>query len=383
MTKHLAILGGGCAGLSLAARAAELPDMAMTVIDHPDHQTRRDHNWGCWSIQSLEITGLEIKGLEVAASIARKTWSRWAIITNTDRHIQTAQHHPYMAIESKAWLNHCRILARQQGVIFTAAKVTDIMPHKTAIELVAEPELPVFDQIADSRTPDLPKGIMLQHFRGVEIKTEHDVFDPECAVLMDFRCDQSRGIHFIYVLPYAKNRALVESTMFSPELAPDNFYDKAISDYCDHVLKTGKTMVLRREEGVIPMGFLAPRDDKVDAIGGNGGAIRPSSGYAFVFIQRQIETALASHKTYGKLRFKPPHKRLDLWMDAIFLAVIKKHPEYAPRLFVAIAKALTGDEMALFMSGLASHRLRLKIIMAMPKWPFIRAMFSRPWKDIK
>ena len=61
--QHMAILGGGCAGLSLAARVADWPDMAMTVIDHPDHKPRQDHNWGCWSIN----------GLEDALAMARKT----------------------------------------------------------------------------------------------------------------------------------------------------------------------------------------------------------------------------------------------------------------------------------------------------------------------
>jgi lycopene beta-cyclase len=370
--QHMAILGGGCAGLSLAARVADWPDMAMTVIDHPDHKPRQDHNWGCWSIN----------GLEDALAMARKTWPQWAIITDAGIHKQSSDHHPYMAIESKAWLNHCRIQARQQGVTFTAARLTDITVNDQHVSLAADPALPLFQHVADSRPPALPDGIMLQHFRGVEIKTEHDVFDPDCAILMDFRCDQSRGIHFIYVLPYAKNRALVESTMFSTELAPEDFYDTAIADYCDHILHAGKTMTLRREEGVIPMGFLSPRDNQVAAIGGNGGAIRPSSGYAFVFIQRQMEQALTKYKHTGQVTFKPPHKLVDLWMDAVFLAVIRRQPALAPRLFAAIAKALTGDEMAMFMSGLATSRLRFKIIMAMPKWPFIKALLSRPWKMI-
>jgi lycopene beta-cyclase len=144
--------------------------MAMTVIDHPDHKPRQDHNWGCWSIN----------GLEDALAMARKTWSQWAIITDAGIHKQSSDHHPYMAIESKAWLNHCRIQARQQGVTFTAARLTDITVNDRHVSLAADPVLPLFDHVADSRPPALPAGIMLQHFRGVEIKTEHDVFDPDC-----------------------------------------------------------------------------------------------------------------------------------------------------------------------------------------------------------
>ena len=45
---------------------------------------------------------------------------------------------------------------------------------------------------------------------------------------MDFRCDQSRGIHFIYLLPYSPAEALVRSTMLSTKRQSDEFYAEAI-----------------------------------------------------------------------------------------------------------------------------------------------------------
>jgi len=366
MTRHVAILGGGCAGLSLAARASAMPDTHIMVIEHPDYKTAKDHNWGCWAVD----------GMQAAHQMARKTWYRWAIYSEKKAVVQTAQHYPYMAISSAAWKGHCRITAKRQGVEFRSVRLSHIDQDQTGFRLVADQPLPDCHHIADSRTPDLPDGIMLQHFRGVEILAENPVFDPDCAVLMDFRCDQSRGIHFIYVLPYSPHQALIESTMFTPHPQEDAFYDHAITRYCEDIIKTGKRQVLRREAGIIPMGFLRPRDDRLDAIGGNGGAIRPSSGYAFTFIQRQIDEAMLHYQQKGELRFSSPHQRIDLWMDKVFLTVLRHRPNVAPMLFSNVASALNGDEMALFMSGLATSRIRLKIIMAMPKWPFLRAMFS-------
>ena len=100
----MAILGGGCAGLSLAATAGDWPDVEMTVIDHPDHKNRRDHNWGCWSIG----------GLEQVSAMARKH-GRNGLSLRIKQYINSHLDTPYMAIESKAWLNHCRIQARQHG----------------------------------------------------------------------------------------------------------------------------------------------------------------------------------------------------------------------------------------------------------------------------
>ena len=36
---------------------------------------------------------------------------------------------------------------------------------------------------------------------------------------MDFDVSQEQGLHFMYVLPFSANEALVESTYFSPKLS--------------------------------------------------------------------------------------------------------------------------------------------------------------------
>jgi lycopene beta-cyclase len=41
-----------------------------------------------------------------------------------------------------------------------------------------------------------------------------------------------------------------------------------------------------------------------------------------------------------------------------------------------MADRLTGDEFALFLSGEAGARLWTKLVLAMPKWPFICALFQ-------
>ena len=58
--------------------------------------------------------------------------------------------------------------------------------------------------IFDSRPPNFKSNILLQHFHGIEIECEEAEFDFKTAILMDFRCDQSKGIHFIYFLPFQK-----------------------------------------------------------------------------------------------------------------------------------------------------------------------------------
>ncbi len=340
------ILGDGCAALSLAARADELPEHDITLVRPDGAPAAAEHSWGFWG-------GV---GLETAAGLARASWSRWAIATETDRIVMTSARRPYVALRRSDWTSHCLASAAAAGVT--------IRDESAAI--------PAGTQQFDSRPPPVPRGMMLQHFIGLEVRAPMPVFDPDTAILMDFRVDQSHGMHFIYLLPFSPTEALVESTLFSPETLADDVYLTAIREYLARQYGLASFEVLRRERGVIPLGSLARRDPAIPGIGGNGGAIRPSSGYAFIFIQRQIDSAIAVARTTGRLAVTTPHKGIDLAMDAVLLTVLRHWPETAPELFLRMGRALTGDEFARFLSGEASWGLRLKVVMAMPKLPFIR-----------
>ena len=54
MTRHLRILGDGCAALSLAARADELPDHDITLVRPSGAPAENEHIWGFWGGAGLE-----------------------------------------------------------------------------------------------------------------------------------------------------------------------------------------------------------------------------------------------------------------------------------------------------------------------------------------
>ena len=232
-------------------------------------------------------------------------------------------------------------------------------------------------QILDSRPSTIPNGQLMQHFIGWEISAEGGTFDSS-GHFNGLRCDQSRGIHFIYVLPFSESEALVESTMFSREREPDDFFETAISKYLQEHHGQHDYSVTRVERGAIPMGHLRRSSGPAIGLGGNGGAIKPSSGYAFAFIQKQVATAITSaKKRTHRIKIHPPHKWIDLWMDDVFVNVMKDWPDAAPNIFIRMARGLDGDEFALFLSGEATWPLRLKVIFIMPKWIFIRSFTRR------
>ena len=127
------------------------------------------------------------------------------------------------------------------------------------------------------------------------------------------------------------------------------------------------------------MAFVQPVNPDYLAIGANGGCVRPSSGYAFAFIQKQTDAIIDGLVSSGLDRLTPatlprPISRFNLFLDRIFLYVIRHHPEQAAELFARIATALSGDEFARFMSGLADFKIYAKLITAMPTGLFLKAL---------
>jgi len=351
--QQVRVLGDGCAALSLAMRAADLAGHQLTLVRPEDAPAPVDHIWGFWDGPDMP------QAVSTAGMLARASWDRWAIITGDGGVVMQSGTRRYSALHRSDWTRHCEAKAQQAGV--------GVVGQADADEVDA-------DLVFDSRPPPVPDGIMLQHFIGLEVRSKRPVFDAGTAILMDFRVDQSRGMHFIYLLPFSATEALVESTLFSPERLEEQFYLDAIKTYLGTHYGLHSFETLRRERGVIPLATLPQRDPNLPGIGGNGGAVRPSSGYAFVFIQKQIDRAITEMQADGRLQMRAPHKPVDLWMDAVLLSVLRHWPERAPELFLCMGRALDGDEFARFLSGEADWPLRLKVIMAMPKWPFLRGL---------
>jgi len=357
LSEKIAIIGDGCASLSFAAMAQN-SDLDITVLRPKNAPEGKNHAWGFWSDSALVD----------AQNMARHSWNKWAIVTHEDCAVMESMTKKYHMFKRFDWLDNRKGLAINSGVKF---------------EEEYNVNLEDFSKIFDTRPPTVPAGSVLQHFYGVDVKSEVDVFDESTVLLMDFRTDQSKGMHFIYVLPYSKREALVESTLFSENVCSESYYKQAIDEYLKTCFKLEEYEITHEEKGVIPLGNLLPHDPTIPGLGANAGATRPASGYAFLFIQRQIRDALQKHQKTGKLEFKDPHTKLDRWMDSMLLAVLKHWPENGPELFFRMGKALNGDQFVKFMSGDAGILVKMKVILSMPKIPFIKVLANPKLRKMK
>ena len=337
------IIGSGCAGLSLAKEIGAQKLGAVDLVTDRSCHERAPHMWGFW----------QMPWLEDAASRSDHQWQNWQIITDDTTITHHSPAHPYHQISSDKWLSYCLAQSGTAETITPSAMPTD----------------PYFD----SRPLAPPQDCLYQHFAGQHIVATKDVFDPNTALLMDFRCDQSQGLHFIYLLPSSPRHALIESTLFTVTPLDKSYYHDAITSYMARHYVGVSYQITGEEAGIIPLADCRDKQAPTHAIGARGGALRPSSGYAFTFIQKQVNTIISHYKKTGTWQAQSPITARDLWMDKVFLHVLKTRPDRAISLFAAMAQALRGDEFARFMSGTPSWAILAKIILAMPKAPFLAA----------
>jgi lycopene beta-cyclase len=235
--------------------------------------------------------------------------------------------------------------------------------------------------VYDSRPPKIAENGLRQHFFGWHIRSKQPIKNPHIATLMDFRVDQSRGLHFIYALPFSDHQMLVESTLISATVEPQDWYRNAIEQWLrEHSIEVAD--IISEEMGVIPMDSLitdSTSQPLAAPIGAASGAVRRSSGYAFQHIQQQTKQ-LAAAIAQGNMAVPTPISSRLTAMDKIFNGVLLSRPDLGVSLYMRMAKALNGDQFARFMLGQATIRDWLHVIAAMPKGPFVKQLYSTIFK---
>ena len=133
------------------------------------------------------------------------------------------------------------------------------------------------------------------------------------------------------------------------------------------------------EQGILPM------DDKCfesrienettwHKIGISAGHIRASTGYAFVNIQKFCQAAAHSIVDNQTIQHRAYPKVYE-WLDAVFLRVLQQNKTISPALFLKMADRTDAGQFARFMSEKATFGDLMTVIGAMPKRPFLRALW--------
>jgi lycopene beta-cyclase len=191
---------------------------------------------------------------------------------------------------------------------------------------------------------------------------------------MDFSESTPSRILFLYLLPFSKNRALIEATVFGRETMSPEDLTPSLRSLLGKRLGGAGFSVMRSEHGILPMGRrLSPphRGRGYVHAGLAAGGARPSTGYAFQRIQRWAHECTAA-VAHGEAPL--PHAAdpvIQRAMDELFLRVLRARPDLAPGIFFSLFGNVEPRRIARFMSDRGRLSDYAAIIAALPPGPFL------------
>jgi len=284
VTDHVdyALVGGGLQnGLIALAVAARQRDARIVVIERGS-AVGGNHTW-CFHAGDLPH--------DTAAWIAPLIVGRWPGYDVAFPSRKRTLESPYAAVSSSrlaACVSAALATPRSELLLDTTVEHVEanrVYARRADGTAVAIDAHAVIDARGPDRAPSSACG--WQKFLGqeLELAAPHRLERP---VLMDATLPQRDGFRFMYVLPLAPDRVLVEDTYFSDRSDLD--VGALRGEIASYVAARGWTIttVAREETGVLPMPWkLAAPEPRPPLVAGYaGGWFHPVTGYSFPIAAR-------------------------------------------------------------------------------------------------
>ena len=359
------ILGGGCAGLSMAVHLLEagLGNRRITLLESRSHY-ENDRSWCRWHW-----------GEHPFQSCVSHRWTRWQVRREQGQAEAASTQHPYEYIAGKDFYDYAlaRLERDPRVELHLGVEVSETREDRESVAVESTQGSLRGKVVLDARHR-FPTSGYSQHFLGWFVRSSKPVFDPDVALLMDFRVDDSQGIHFVYILPFAADYALVEDTYFSASALETQEYETNLRNYLEAHYGAVDFAIEAKERGRIPM--MSREIDPHPSprhylLGTRGGWVKPSTGYAFHFIQRSCR-ALA--QAFAKDELPPWQRPRSAWtesLDRVFLSYLEHHPEQASALFLQLFSRVPAQTLIRFLMEESTLNEDLAVMRSVPWLPFV------------
>ncbi len=370
-----AIVGGGLAGLSLACHLIDtgLDGRRLVVLESRDRY-EHDRIWCSWAAADHSFR-----------SCVSHEWSRWSVRLGSRTVVRGSDVQPYRCIPSGRLYDFAtsriggaegaqlRMGQTVGGMIEEDDRVRVDLGDGTAVSAgMVFDSRPHFSRSGPRESAEID---WVQDFVGWRVRTSRDAFEPDCATLMDFAAS-SVDVRFVYVLPFSRREALVESTAFAPATVPTEEHEQAIRAHLLSRSGLSDFEILDRESGAIPMST-REQSMRISArrwrIGTAGGSVKASTGYSFETVQRWSRAA-ASQLAAGN---EPPRSVdrgvRERAMDRMFLAFMQRFPERMPHAFARLFEGVDPDALVRFLSDRSKLRDAIAVARALPAMRMLRA----------
>ena len=374
------IIGGaGLAGLSLAYRmlkAGLLNKKSLLLIDI-DLKEQNDRTWSFWAKDIHKITDCP----------PDESWSQ-ANLKSDDLDLKVAlAPYTYHSINGLSYYTFIKERLKEAKTIdWLQASILDYRSEERTVQTSAGklnyrsvffPSHFSNHDIASFNRAEAP-SFMWQHFLGWQIQTEDENFTEESFTYMDMGIKQvENGLSFFYILPYSKNKALIEYTLFSAGLLEKESYKKAVKHYIEEVLKIQNYQIVEEEYNKIPMTtaiqYPRPKDASICPIGTLSGSVKASTGYSFLRVQKQTQHIVNQLQNGNTDNLSYSFSKRHKLYDAILLEVMANGTLSGQEVFESLYKNNPFQLLLKFLDEETSLWEEFKIINSVPKGPFLAA----------
>ncbi len=371
------IIGAGASGLMLASGLVNDPyfrNKRILLLDR-DNKLKNDRTWCYWE-----------KGEGEFDEIVHRRWDHIYFAGKSYRaRIPIAPYQYKMIRGIDFYSRYLDQLENADMVTFRNEEVKGIEDTKDGVLVTTSAGVytaqKVFSSLfkPDYLTEQQKYPVLQQHFIGWFVKTEKEVFEPDMATFMDFSIAQHGNTRFMYVLPFSKQEALVEYTLFSENLLPEAEYETAIKDYMQNDLNCDAYEIVEKEQGRIPMtsyDFRQHNTANVLQIGIAGGWAKASTGYTFRSSSLKVKK-LIRHLKKGK-PFSSFDPKTRFWFyDLLLLDILKRDNRQGGRIFESIFKKRSPQLLFKFLDEETNFWEELKTMSGSPTLLFLDALRRR------
>lgn len=367
-TYDFAIIGTGVAGLSLAyflCKEGLLKDKTLLMLDQRKPNTN-DKTWSFWHTDAIPFSDIAFSRYTNMKFMGPGFYKKESIGDYQYSMIRSIDFYQVMLQK----------LEQETNISWHFDKVNSLQSDGHLVQIVCENKIAFQAKVGFNSAvpgPKVPRSsryiYLKQHFLGWVVRFNEDVFTANEFTIHDFDIPQQGLTQFVYILPYNRREALVEFTIFSPELMPDNYYRTTLEEYLKEKFDLPYE-ITHREFGVIPMTddpFKNQHPANLINIGTMAGAVKPSTGYGFKRIThhaRRIANALKKQQPAHTVSARSPwHYQ---WLDSIMLEVLNCFGDKGAIIFTGLFRNRSPQAIFRFLDEKANLLQIISIMLAMP-----------------
>ncbi len=375
------ICGAGLSGLIMLNKILNEPifnDKKILVIEK-DLSHKKNKTWCFWEKKQTNWDNFAIK-----------SWNNIIFKTSDFKNEVELENYCYKMIKSKSLFTEIiKKVQNKNNFTIVEDDILELTENNNDVYVKTKHNeycgKTVFSSIFDINEikEKIKLPLLLQHFKGWTIKTEEFFFNDKKATIMDFSIEQKNETRFFYVLPINKKEALIEFTLFSKNILNKEEYNQELKKYISSI-GIKKYEVTTEETGVIPMTchpFENSNSKRIIKIGTAGGWTKPSSGYTFKFVEKNIDRLISLIKNDKKIKRTKLKTRHWIY-DLIFLDVLYHNNEMGEKLFGKMFSKNKTECIFKFLDNESSLFEDFKIFTSFPKSIFIKSLIKNLGKII-